>query len=877
MIPIPVLRSKRIPALKSLAELGDCEILEQAQLVDVLERTWDSDAHFVTYFVPDEEEEDGVSAIPRFTKSILAELRKDGLDILTEYLVLDYDNPGHAEWTLDTLEDFWHQFENARNSDRQHAWLLSRYTAFYTTKHGARFIYRLERPVPVDEAEQRLLTLVQKFRSLGILVDEACKDWTRLFRLPKVERDGERTEDAEFFALEIQPDMAVNLAHVPPAAAPDQIAPRKAVYAEKPDPETAEATLWTTSGDGKQRKRTDWWNRAKTRLKNRECFPCIFEGEDLAPRGERNPTLLRYAGQLVSLLYNLQGTTIEKCYALLLPAAMQLEGDDGGRSWGDSLWHHIKHAWGCEEGKVEQREKEKVREAAVQMTEQERIAEGAREWARPFLDEEILGDNAGLWDWLSERMILNKGNSFWVLGPNGYYHPQPVRKDMLPAHIRRIGMDEHLDFWVYTDDGESRQSRAAAKLLEEHGSSVASINGRANIPGGVLELDATGKSHLSIPVFSIRPDLEPVWNDDIDFWLRMFFGREEHYRKGCHWIGMALLDFDTPICALSLVGPPGAGKKLLMQGLAECITTRKYAGGEDMVGDYQANIAETPFVNINEGFERSLNRDPADTFRRWTSGDPITVNPKFEVPIRMRSPLRLVITANNDDVIRSVTAGRNLSLEDRDAIGIRIMHIRQPDNAATLLEAKGGRQWTDGWIDGDGGKRGNEIVAKHFMWLREAAKYQPRGKRFLVEGDLSQGIIQDMTLESGIAPEVVETLVAMIQEKGRYQGFLGIATQETPGCLYVTPDAVVKFWNKKLADNHKARKGGAINVRTVAVVLRSLARTGWETGRYSIKDDATGRPRRARWYLIDLRLLQRAAESAGYPHDALLTHLEKAA
>ena len=107
-----------------------------------------------------------------------------------------------------------------------------------------------------------------KFRALGILVDEACRDWTRLFRLPMVNRDGQRTKEQDYFRLDVQPEMRLNLEHVPPKARPDEVTPIKPLYAEQPDPDEAEKLLWTDEGG--RRIRTEWWKGARQALKRRK-------------------------------------------------------------------------------------------------------------------------------------------------------------------------------------------------------------------------------------------------------------------------------------------------------------------------------------------------------------------------------------------------------------------------------------------------------------------------------------------------------------------------------------------------------------------------------------------------------------------------------
>lgn len=871
---IAVLSHKRVPGLAVLAEVDPQKHrhLEVAPLDEALAREWDTDAHFVCYRPRNErgEPED----CPRLNKTMLPELRLIGWDIVVSTLVLDYDNPGHAPWTPEALLDFVTRIDRLADSDKPHAGLLRSYTAFYTTRHGARFVFVLEQAVPADEAERRLSTLITRFHALGVEVDTSTKDWTRLFRLPKVVReDGlERTWEQDYFLLDVEPSRRLSLDSVPPAAEASSPSYIARLDADQPDPEEAEALLWVTKDN--RRVRSEWFSQtAKTYLRGRDCYGCIFDAEPLASVGARNPTIIKYAGQVVSLLFRRAGTTPQKCYALLAPAVAQLEGEDGGRSWLDTLWHGIKLAWEREAGKAKQAERAEQVAEVERKTGAELLLQGVREWCAPLVDRETLDDNEKLWEWVSRRMILNQAGIYYTLRPDGYYQPTPVRKDLLPAHLRGLGMDQHLDFWVEVDAGDEvvRKERQVAKILSDHAAVVAGVRGRANVKGGVLEPQPHGDPYLVIGIFALRTDLPPRYDKDVDEWIRACCPDDAAYRKLCNWIGHAL-DFSRPISALSIVGKAGCGKKMLVRGLAECITTRALADGDEMVSDYQYSIGKSPFVVVNEAFPRGRNRDAADMFRRWTGGDPILLNAKFQIPVELQSPLRVILTANNRDVIHSLASARTLSLEDRDALAVRITHIEFDEGCADWLARKGGREFTDGWIDGDDGSRGKERVAAHFMWLHANRTPAPPGNRLLVQGDLDAEIVREIAFDSGALPDVSETLVKMIESKPEYVRD-GLAVDEDTASVYATANGILEFWNRTLAGSRKGR-GGGMHYRSIAQALRLLTSPGWDAQPRALKC-VSGQMRRVRWSRINLPLLLLEAEKLGLLCDRLVGLVEK--
>lgn len=146
------------------------------------ETEWEFDAHFVTYDVPT------LSAFPRLRKvgRALDDLRAEGHEVVQTMLALDYDNPGHAAWTPEGLVEFREQVEAAGSLEP----LIVAWHCYYATKHGARFVYVLKEPVPVGkDSEAMHRSLVRAWGQRGIAIDPACSDWTRYFRLPKVQRE----------------------------------------------------------------------------------------------------------------------------------------------------------------------------------------------------------------------------------------------------------------------------------------------------------------------------------------------------------------------------------------------------------------------------------------------------------------------------------------------------------------------------------------------------------------------------------------------------------------------------------------------------------------------------------------------------------------
>ncbi|MCU0661725.1 MAG: helix-turn-helix domain-containing protein [Myxococcota bacterium] len=130
------------------------------------------DAHLVTYVLPNCERQ------PRIRKSSLSSL--DTLPLVYAFFC-DVDNPGHAAWTEESFGEAVSQYASMD---------VLQTCGIYHTAHGARLVQPIVEPIPVDRVEPYIAGWFAKLEDAGIAVDWACKDWTRLFRMPNVKRDG---------------------------------------------------------------------------------------------------------------------------------------------------------------------------------------------------------------------------------------------------------------------------------------------------------------------------------------------------------------------------------------------------------------------------------------------------------------------------------------------------------------------------------------------------------------------------------------------------------------------------------------------------------------------------------------------------------------
>lgn len=235
-------------------------------LSDALLSRHDTDAHAVAYHVPGEE------VSPRLNGESLSYLVSSGAEPMLSVVFVDVDNPGHDPWTGGPSGDA---------ACAGLAALLARAptgAGGYTTRAGARLVWRLREPLPARRATAFLDALIRYLVSIGIPADSACKDWTRLYRLPYVVRDG--VAQSPIVALDslgfLDWTPPVNLRESPSLSAdvPMDVAP----------PEDAE------------------WDRLLNVRGLGKYLPKLREGLPLAKEGSRDTTLVKVIAAVADAL-----------------------------------------------------------------------------------------------------------------------------------------------------------------------------------------------------------------------------------------------------------------------------------------------------------------------------------------------------------------------------------------------------------------------------------------------------------------------------------------------------------------------------------------------------------------------------------------------
>lgn len=233
-----------------------------------------------------------------------------------------------------------------------------------------------------------------------------------------------------------------------------------------------------------------------------------------------------------------------------------------------------------------------------------------------------------------------------------------------------------------------------------------------------------------------RNQITPKYDAQVDAWLRAMTGRDANPNKKeaekstsnddfdtvCDWLA-CVVETQHPLVALYLQSPLNHGKGLLANGLSK-IWRGTIMKPEHMwhKNGFNSELASTMLVWVDEYFPAWMR--PSEILRRDTAEREHTLTRKHRDSIKVLGCIRVLITANNSDVL---DRNERLTKEDHDAVATRYAHVLVRPAAETYLQSIGPVARASFVND--------FRIAAHTLWLHEQrfARLQKRGARFLVE------------------------------------------------------------------------------------------------------------------------------------------------
>jgi len=823
-----------------------------------------TDAHVVAYVVT--KDGDPVERQPRLNKEILGPLRELGYEIECHTVWIDLDlkdiikgRQGKVKWTdLSDSETglVWGLVEQAHTTltAKGMAW-----TASYTTSGGLRFVHALAIPVPAGPGYEAMLARFHAAYNLaGLPVDEACRDWTRLYRAPRVNRDGLETWTQEWYSH--RTDFSDDTTYYVPRES-DLVPTKDTTTVQvvrtdraRPDPEQARElhevlnpanNRWTLTAAGK---------KAKEALKDTPAFDVIYSRLPIGREGKRHDMLTRIVGETVGLLHGEDWASAELAYGLLYDAAGRLGEDE---DWPGKVWEMATTFWDRETARKATKAAEVADKLAeqevVRETERQRFLRGVRDWLPQLAgveDEEAIeyvrANRYGI-------AMDARRDLFHVLLPNGYYDDHLCSSSALPKVIEQRGMQWLVPTEEARDDGRGNVVYTPVRpdrLVQRHARVYTAEEIRLDHRASYLQRDPEGRDvYVDVP-FALRDDviaekIEPIY----DFWLAAVGGDRNRRDEVLRAIGCLLLFQYGPTAAVVLWGDASAGKSVTAHSLAECLTTRRLADGASLVDNFNDSLRKSPIIHIEEAADRgNKGIDAASQLRRIITAPSISIEQKGRDKVNMQGVHRVLMTANSRDIVQRMMGTTARTSGDWRAIGERLAEFHIDSGAARWFE-ENNRGWveTRRWI-GSHGRTG--LYAKFWFWVMkhllewENGRPVMLGRRLLYEGNCISRLMKHMEANASGVPDVACAINRLIGEPGKPKvALLG-------NRVYLTTQSVIQ----------DAVENGRVRADEARAALESLLDTNQPTERVTVHGH------QARWRVMDAVKLLDIIETHAVPN-----------
>lgn len=755
---------------------------------------------------------------------------------------------------------FWTELRVAEFQVRYRRLLAADLAPFclHTTPKGARLIWLFDSPVSTEGYEERYLAWMSKLiDEADIHCDSACKDWTRIFRLPKIVRpEYGQLALQDWFYMEFPDDpFVVDWEDVAPRVG-SALSERARFSTEMPDGDHAKKLVWK---DIERKQLTPFGQRAKPALSR--AFPHaadkVFGNHTTLERGSRDNKLNDLVFQILSAVPNCRPIEAFGMVQHILEAMPRDRGED----WESVVWEKCVRLHGTVLDNKARREAK-----LLDVYEAIRLKFSVMD---PDTPNGVLEHDDK--EWCAQRMMLSTdGSRVYVIDRLGDYDEVPVSKDQMLSVVRtRFGK---------LDPGMSMLSKD--ELLRCH--SVPLMGGElysSHITKPELR-NPNDRLAIALPIHQLDNKLRPEWNDEIHEWLMMLSEDDDRL-----WKWLAVLPYtELPLVALSLIGPPNCGKSALISAFSE-LWGHGYADSRALTTDFNDECMQTPLIAADEGFSvpRGQANLVADQFRRVVTDRHFLLHRKRMAKISVEGCRRIVVASNSDHALLELSKNEDLTPEMRRSLLTRILHFRIPEEARVWVEEEKGETFLldQGWV----GRAPNKI-ARHILALGEAFKdevhlWAGRNLANGIESELNAAFQNRTDFAANVAAGLAH-FINLATEKllkiGEHQGLptvfeidvkqsdpfslrrrlAGLAFDPVKQKILVVPSLLNALTQE---DAKQLPRLVRMRTRTIGDALKNFSQSTVLEGVKNVVGDTF----RAEWYELNLESLEMTLQQVGQP------------
>lgn len=777
-----------------------------------------SDVMAVGYQVP------GEKSFPRLLLGAASELAAMGSEPVLSWMFIDVDRVGHTPWPTTKVE----QQTLFAGIDWDHPAVSG--AAAYTTRAGLRLLWRLEPALPVSRANGFIAAwanrVAEAIKSDTLAVDSTSAQWTRLFRVPYALRQGGAHQAvlAWFDEMKALNPWTTGLV---------------------PEPDTLlGASDW---GDCPEEPAA----LEPEQLAAAWCCQWAVEGRPIPPDGEGHtyPTLKSSLASIAAS-GNIQDPHV--LVSLVWDSVQATPNRTMAEAWKLACWvaqrQAAQHEAVADVAKMELPQKAHLPEVTDEMWTAVRSAFARNEGLYIRLRTGQVPSARGKNEFLPQLMLAAER----IIAGTDVKDPRLVYAMLFPSAAK--GLVDPDDLWkgikgLFSDREAAGQdpAKVAAAWTRKNPLTIAIVGSaemfqrdlskpldyvpvdrtvvyaafsaltRPHLPQGV-DIEYNG---LDVPTIIERygswadrveyvsglrgtqfqrdkrvlrkgvhvlADCSPAMDPGVDRWLRALGASDPE--RFLDWLACVTYTQNQPLAALYLEGQKGAGKSLLLAGLASLWGTppTDYAS---VGADFNAAILANPVLAADEGIQ--VKRDAIDTasevFRNLVANLCHPVRAKFKADATLQGAVRVVIPANDG---YGLPFKKALGAQGIEAITQRIIYLRCADDTSKVIEDLGGRAGVSDWVK-PGFQPGK--IASHLLWLRDTRKVEP-GSRFLVEG-VQTPWHNEFVASQGHKPDVLMLIGKLVKNSsaGRPDG-QGAWLDKANKVVWVQASKVYDAWAK---------------------------------------------------------------------------------
>lgn len=510
----------------------------------------------------------------------------------------------------------------------------------------------------------------------------------------------------------------------------------------------------------------------------------LLEGEAFAAPGERHSTIVNLTFWLATVEKGLGREVLGALFNKSLEA-MKKNADP------PSL-HEVVQAYEGAVRKIRQSDRDQLTEHQIKP---------AGDFQGPYSEddlERIAKFHGWTLDELQERWVIQSGGGGWVLSESGEYRGPYQKEDFSVAISKYLA---RAPIRLFELSQKKYRLRPVGEIVRVHGCLADQVI--ADLSRQITTFDPSTSSMLEA-VRPLRKVITPKYDEEIDTWLRALAG--PLYPKLLDWMACCP-DLTKMLCAIYFDGAPSSGKTLFAHGMSKLWTEGGPAEISAILEGFNDELTKCPLILADEEIPQSFrSQNVTALLRSMLSTTTRTLKRKFKSNADLQGAIRLVLTANNEFLLE--TKGVN-SAQDLEAIAQRFLYISVTHEAADLLNSLP-REKREYWA-----KAG---IARHALWLAENHEVKEPGKRFWVEGDVSQmhRLLMTGSLWNSLCCEwLVRYLMSPQTHDTKNDGLI----RREDGELLVNEQALIDGWELYLKTRYQCETA------KVGAALRAISKT----------------------------------------------------